>query len=205
MKVTETACEPPPARTSATLLGSPANSNELFLFGGEYFNGAAATFYNDLHVYLVRQGQWRRVTSPNSPLPRSGHAWTRGGNAGGVYLFGGEFSSPKQGTFYHYADFWRLEPATREWTRLESKGSSPPARSGHRMTYFKNYIVLFGGFQDTAQQTRYLADLWLYDTQRFAWFQPALPVGSGKPDARSSCSLLPHDLGAVLFGGYSRV
>ena len=49
----------------------------------------------------------------------------------------GEFSSPKQGTFYHYNDFWRLDPPTREWTRLESKGKGPPARSGHRMTYFK--------------------------------------------------------------------
>ena len=49
----------------------------------------------------------------------------------------GEFSSPKQGTFYHYNDFWRLEPSTREWTRLEHKGKGPPARSGHRMTYFK--------------------------------------------------------------------
>jgi N-acetylneuraminic acid mutarotase len=55
----------------------------------------------------------------------------QGGNAGGLYLFGGEFSSPKQGTFYHYNDFWRLEPSTREWTKLETKGG-PPARSGHR-------------------------------------------------------------------------
>ena len=49
----------------------------------------------------------------------------------------GEFSSPKQGTFYHYNDFWHLDPATREWTRLDVKGKGPPARSGHRMTYFK--------------------------------------------------------------------
>ena len=49
----------------------------------------------------------------------------------------GEFSSPKQGTFYHYNDFWRLDPSSKEWTRLESKGKGPPARSGHRMTYFK--------------------------------------------------------------------
>lgn len=49
----------------------------------------------------------------------------------------GEFSSPKQGTFYHYNDFWRLDPSSREWTRVESKGKGPPARSGHRMTYFK--------------------------------------------------------------------
>lgn len=52
-------------------------------------------------------------------------------------LNAGEFSSPKQGTFYHYNDFWRLDPSTREWTRLEVKGKSPPARSGHRLVYYK--------------------------------------------------------------------
>ena len=49
----------------------------------------------------------------------------------------GEFSSPRQGTFHHYNDFWRLEPSTREWTRIESKAKGPSARSGHRMTCYK--------------------------------------------------------------------
>ena len=89
-KVTETTCEPPSSRSSATLVGSPSNPKELFLFGGEYFNGALATFFNDLFVYHIERDEWRLVTSPNSPLPRSGHAWCRGGNAGGIYLFGGE-------------------------------------------------------------------------------------------------------------------
>jgi hypothetical protein len=73
------------------------------------------------------------------------------------------------------------------------------------MTYYKNYIILFGGFQDTSQQTKYLADLWLYDTQSFVWHNPVLPLATQKPDARSSFSFLPHESGAVLFGGYSRV
>ena len=205
LKVTEVACEPPSARASSTIIGSPSNNNELFLFGGEFYNGALATFFNDLFIYLIDRDEWRRVTSPNSPLPRSGHAWCRGGNAGGVYLFGGEFSSPKQGTFYHYNDFWRFDPSTREWTRLESKGKGPPARSGHRMTYFKNYILLFGGFQDTSQQTKYLQDIWAYDCQNYVWHNPSLPPVTQKPDARSSFSFLPHDSGAVLYGGYSRV
>lgn len=205
LKVTEAPCDPPRPRASTTLIPSPSNSNELFLFGGEYFNGALASFFNDLYVYLIDRSQWRLVTSPNTPLPRSGHAWTRGGNTNAIYLFGGEFSSPKQGTFYHYNDFWRLDPSSREWTRLESKGKSPPARSGHRMTYYKNYIILFGGFQDTSQQTKYLADIWLYDTQTFTWSSPAPPPNTQKPDARSSFTFLPTDTGAVLFGGYSRV
>jgi hypothetical protein len=117
----------------------------------------------------------------------------------------GEFSSPKQGTFYHYNDFWHLDTSTREWTRLETKSKGPPARSGHRMTYFKNYIILFGGFQDTSQQTKYLQDLWIYDCQNFIWYNPTLPPATQKPDSRSSFSFLPHESGAVLYGGYSRV
>jgi len=207
LKITESVTDGPPrARAASCFLASPANSNQLLLFGGEYFNGALATFFNDLMVYYIDRDEWRCVTSPNAPLPRSGHAWTRAGNqAGSVYLFGGEFSSPKQGTFYHYNDFWRLDPASREWTRIECKGKTPPARSGHRMTYYKNYIILFGGFQDTANQTKYLADLWLYDTQNFVWHSPALPPAQLKPDARSSFTLLPHEQGAVMYGGYSRV
>lgn len=204
LKVTGTISEPPSPRSSATLVASPENSSEIFLFGGEYYNGAVASFYNDLYVYKINSDQWRKVTSPNSPLPRSGHAMCRGGNAGGIYMFGGEFSSPKQGTFYHYNDFWRFEPSSREWTKLETKGG-PPARSGHRLTYFKNYIILFGGFQDTSQQTKYLQDVWLYDTQKFTWHAAALPPASQKPDARSSFSFLPHESGAVVYGGYSRV
>lgn len=204
LKVTESSCEPPSQRSSSTIVASPSNAHEIFIFGGEYYDGALATFFNDLFVYKINTDVWRKITSPNSPLPRSGHAMCQGGNAGGIYLFGGEFSSPKQGTFYHYNDFWRLEPASREWTKIESK-SGPPARSGHRLTYYKNYIVLFGGFQDTSTQTRYLQDVWLYDTQRFVWYSPPLPPASQKPDARSSFSFLPHESGAVLFGGYSRV
>ena len=205
LKVTETPSQPPSPRSSSTIIASPSNKNELFLFGGELYDGTLALFFNNLFVYLIERNEWREITSPNTPLPRSGHAWCRGGNGGGIYLFGGEFSSPKQGTFYHYNDFWYLEPATREWSRLETKGKGPPARSGHRMTYFKNYIILYGGFQDTSQQTKYLQDLWIYDVQNFVWYNPTLPPASQKPDARSSFSFLPHESGAVLYGGYSRV
>jgi N-acetylneuraminic acid mutarotase len=188
-------------------MATPNDSNSLLMFGGEYFNGSLAQFYNDLSIYNINRDEWRTVTSPNAPLPRSGHAWTKAGNPNHVYLFGGEFSSPKQGTFHHYSDFWRLEPSTREWTKIETKGKdkNPPARSGHRMTYWKQYIILFGGFQDTSNQTKYLADLWIFDTVNFVWHSPALPPAQLKPDARSSFTLLPHEQGAVLYGGYSRV
>lgn len=207
LAITEEPCEPPRARTSGTIIGNPANDNELFLYGGEYFNGATVNFFNDLFVYNIKKDLWNKVTSPNSPLPRSGHAWCRAANTKEIYLFGGEFSSPKQGTFYHYNDFWKLDPTSREWTRIESKGkaSSPPARSGHRMVGFKQYIILFGGFQDTSATTKYLNDVWIYDCVNFVWHTPKLQSARAVPDARSSFTLLPHEQGAVIYGGYSRV
>lgn len=208
LKITETVIDgAPKPRSASTIMASPHESNSLLLFGGEYFNGSIAQFFNDLHIYNINRDEWRCVTSPNAPLPRSGHAWTRSSNPNYVYLFGGEFSSPKQGTFHHYSDFWRLEPATREWTKIEVKGKdkSPPARSGHRMTYWKQYVILFGGFQDTSNQTKYLADLWIFDTVNYVWHCPVLPPAQLKPDARSSFTFLPSEQGAVLCGGYSRV
>ncbi|OAP61847.1 hypothetical protein AYL99_04050 [Fonsecaea erecta] len=207
LKVTEQPCGPPGPRSSSTIVASPSNRNELFLFGGEYHDGSTASFYNDLFVYLIDKGEWHQIVSGNSPLPRSGHAACRGGNTGGIYVSGGEFSSPKQNQFYHYHDFWHLDTETREWTKLEprGKGKSPPARSGHRMTYFKNYIVLFGGFQDTSQQTKYLNDTWIYDCRENIWHEMKLAPAAQRPDPRSSFSFLPHESGAVLYGGYSRV
>lgn len=74
LKVTETPTEPPSSRSSPVAVASPSNSNELFIFGGEYWNGATANFYNDLFVYKLNSRTWRIVKSPNTPLPRSGHA-----------------------------------------------------------------------------------------------------------------------------------
>ncbi|KAF2155144.1 galactose oxidase [Myriangium duriaei CBS 260.36] len=208
-KVTEVVqSSPPKPRSSATLIANPSDAREVLLFGGESLINGLASFSNELHVYRPHLDQWRLVTSPNSPLPRSGHAMCRGANTPSLYLFGGEFSSPRQGTFHHYNDFWQLDcaPDGREWTRLETKGPSPSARSGHRLVAHKRYILLFGGFQDTSASTRYLADLWVYDTQTFAWHEPKLSsAAAARPDARSSFSFLPHDAGAVLVGGYSRV
>ncbi|OQU94683.1 hypothetical protein CLAIMM_01012 isoform 1 [Cladophialophora immunda] len=117
------------------------------------------------------------------------------------------YTSSIKNQFYHYHDFWHLDTETREWTKLEprGKGKSPPARSGHRMTYFKNYIILFGGFQDTSQQTKYLNDTWIYDCKENTWEEMKLGPAAPRPDPRSSFSFLPHESGAVLYGGYSRV
>ncbi|KAF3215369.1 hypothetical protein TWF191_009347 [Orbilia oligospora] len=195
MAIAETICPPPPVRANSILMPHPTNSKELFLFGGEIYTGTppVAKFFNDLYVYHTERNEWRSYTSPNSPMPRSGAAMTSNGQGKPeLWLFGGEFSSPKQGIFYHYADFWKLDCSRR---------------SGHRMTHYKNYILLFGGFQATSPiTTKYLNDLYIFDTNTHTWTTIPIPASYlAYPPPRSSFSFLPHEHGAVLFGGYSRV
>ncbi|KAF9888213.1 hypothetical protein FE257_009208 [Aspergillus nanangensis] len=192
LKVTEVVSGPPTPRSSATVLGSPSNRNEILVYGGEYFDGTLATFFNNLFVYNIDKAEWKEVTSPNSPLPRSGHAWCRGGNTGGVYLFGGEFSSPKQGTFYHYNDFWHLDPSTREWTRIETKGKGPPARSGHRMTYYKDTWLL--------RLTPPAADAPSNAAPAVRWERRKKPANSPNPP-RAGATMAYHKGRGIMFGG----
>lgn len=125
-----------------------SDSNSLFFFGGEYFNGFFVQFYNDLSIYNINCDEWCLVMLLNVLLLRLGYFWMRVGNLNYVYLFGGEFLFLKQGIFYYYFDFWRLEFVIREWIKIEVKGKDKSllVRSGYCMIYWKQYIIFFGGF-----------------------------------------------------------
>ncbi|KAF9959435.1 hypothetical protein BGZ65_000404 [Modicella reniformis] len=193
---------PPSRRANATLTANPINSNELIFFGGEFFDGAKCAFYNDLYRYNIEKDEWRRITSPNSPGPRSSHqvAITP---AGTLFLFGGEFASPNETQFFHYKDFWSLDMKTNAWEKLEVK-PKPSARSGHRMILWKHLVVLFGGFYDNYVDTRYYDDLWVFDTLDYKWIKVELPEQMIRPTARSGFSFIPCNDGVILYGGYCK-
>jgi hypothetical protein len=49
------------------------------------------------------------------------------------------------------ADTLKCKPCSYEWEQLPGKGG-PSARSGHRMALWKNQLLLFGGFYQTATE-----------------------------------------------------
>lgn len=200
--------EKPPIRTNPAMVASPLhNRRELFLFGGESTNSNGLTvFHNDLYTYSTDLDVWRRYVSKNSPLPRSSHAMCAH-PSGIIVLFGGEFSSPKQNTFYHYGDTWILDPEEKTWAKVEGKG--PSARSGTRMCVWKGTILLYGGFRDLGVSTTYLSDLWVFDVSSYKWKQVEFPPHHPLPDPRSGHLFVSYsDLdsgGAILWGGYTKV
>ncbi|CED85351.1 glycoside hydrolase family 38 protein [Phaffia rhodozyma] len=200
----EIASGPPSRRANATFTACPSG-NYLWCIGGEYYDGDRATFYNDVYRYQPEKDEWRLFASPNSPGPRSAHCCVASPSGGGkLYIFGGEYASPKQTSFHHFRDFWEFDVNSHEWERIETK-VKPSPRSGCRMAMWKHFIVLFGGFYDLGVRTNYLDDLWVFDTQLYKWKQVEFPVTAQRPRARSGFSLLPAAEGVVLHGGYCKV
>ncbi|KAH8548731.1 galactose oxidase [Umbelopsis sp. PMI_123] len=202
-KVTEEIIgNPPSRRANATFSPHPTNTNELILFGGEFYDGQKVHMYNDLYRYSIDKDEWKRITSPNSPGPRSAHQVAIM-PTGTLFLFGGEFISPNETQFFHYKDFWSFDLKTNQWDKLEVK-QKPSARSGHRMAVWKNFIVLFGGFYDNYVQTNYYDDLWVFDTLTYKWTKIEVPESSNRPTARSGFCFIPCNDGVILYGGYCK-
>ncbi|XP_002511256.2 kelch domain-containing protein 4 [Ricinus communis] len=191
----------PSPRSNCTLNINPSKDTELILYGGEFYNGNKTFVYGDLYRYDVEKQEWKRVSSPNSPPPRSAHQAVAWKNY--LYIFGGEFTSPNQERFHHYKDFWVLDLKTNQWEQLNYKGCPSP-RSGHRMVLYKHKIILFGGFYDTLREVRYYNDLYIFDLDQFKWQEIKPKLGAMWPSPRSGFQFFVYQDEIFLYGGYSK-
>ncbi|KAK7411051.1 hypothetical protein VNO78_02404 [Psophocarpus tetragonolobus] len=191
----------PSPRSNCSLTVNPLKETELILYGGEFYNGNKTFVYGDFYRYDVEKLEWKLVTSPNSPPPRSAHQAVAWKNY--IYIFGGEFTSPNQERFHHYKDFWMLDLKTNQWEQLNLKGCPSP-RSGHRMVLYKHKIILFGGFYDTLREVRYYNDLFVFDLDQFKWQEIKPKPGAMWPTGRSGFQLFVYQDDIFLYGGYSK-
>ncbi|GMH39779.1 hypothetical protein BSKO_07677 [Bryopsis sp. KO-2023] len=174
------------------------------VFGGEYEDLATGKvlMYNDLYKYNTDKDRWTKISSPNSPPPRSAHQMVA--HRGFLYMFGGEFTSPKQDRFHHYRDLWRFDLTANEWDKLPVKGG-PVGRSGHRMAVHKDKIVLFGGFTDTGlEKVRYYNDVWVFDLSSLQWSSVGKADGFA-PSPRGGSRVTVFEDRFYVYGGYSKV
>ena len=167
----------PSPRSNCSLVPHPSKPL-LVLFGGEYYNGQTVSVYSDLLLYHIPSREWRRVTSPSPPAPRSAHqaVVVVRGEEQSMLVFGGEFQSPSASQFHHFSHLYSLSLDSFHWTLLgggSNKGGGgqwPPGRSGHRMVAHQSRsLLLFGGFVDDGVTVRFLNDLWLYDLAGGGW------------------------------------
>ncbi|EOA13028.1 hypothetical protein CARUB_v10026024mg [Capsella rubella] len=191
----------PSPRSNCSLTINPLKETELILYGGEFYNGQKTYVYGDLYRYDVDKQEWKLISSPNSPPPRSSHQAVAWKNY--LYIFGGEFTSPNQERFHHYKDFWMLDVKTNQWEQLNLKGCPTP-RSGHRMVLYKHKIIIFGGFYDTLREVRYYNDLYVFDLDQYKWQEIKPKPGAMWPTARSGFQFFVYQDEIFLYGGYSK-
>ncbi|KAI5664979.1 hypothetical protein M9H77_24302 [Catharanthus roseus] len=191
----------PSPRSNCSLNINPLKETELILYGGEFYNGQKTFVYGDLYRFDVEKQEWKLISSPNSPPPRSAHQAVAWKNY--LYIFGGEFTSPNQERFHHYKDFWMLDLKTNQWEQLNYKGCPSP-RSGHRMVLYKHKIIVFGGFYDTLREVRYFNDLHVFDLDQFKWQEIKPRPGCMWPSARSGFQFVVYQDDIYLYGGYSK-
>lgn len=189
----------PSPRSNCSLNINPLKETELILYGGEFYNGNKTFVYGDLYRYDIEKQEWKLVSSPNSPPPRSAHQAVAWKNY--LYIFGGEFTSPNQERFHHYKDIWVLDLKTNQWEQLNYKGAPSP-RSGHRMVLYKHKVIVFGGFYDTLREVRYLNDLHVFDLDQFKWQEIKPRLGCMWPSPRSGFQLAVYQDEIFLYGGY---
>ncbi|KDD76720.1 hypothetical protein H632_c127p0, partial [Helicosporidium sp. ATCC 50920] len=199
-------CAHPPPRVYASFVASFSSrpgQEELVLFGGEWtdWDKDLTYVYNDCFVLDPHKLSWRRHVAPNPPPPRTAHQAVT--TRRGMYVFGGECSSPNGLKFRHYGDLWRLNWADWSWEQLSGRGGPSP-RSGHRMAVHKSGLLLFGGFYDAGKEVRFFNDVWRYDLAEGRWECLAPPPGTIAPAPRGGCQVCVHQDSLVVVGGYSR-
>jgi len=176
----------PSARANATLTLNQDTKTEAYLFGGEYYDGQSNIVLNELWVYNLKINRWKPIggssadpspsSPPQVPPPRCAHScvYYNAGEAGSLYVFGGERSASASGDVdlhFHYRDVWRFDIKTQRWEELSfpkqsgGAGSVPTARSGHAAVSWKNYMILFGGFthESSKDVPRWYNDVYVLD------------------------------------------
>lgn len=200
-------------------------SGEIYLFGGEYYNGVENVVFDELFKFnpdarpnsngddnessaepqLIRIGEWKQIMSPDpTPPARCAHSAVYYNNC--IYIFGGELATAAQ--FHHYRDFWKFDLSKNTWEEVKHRGNNCPSpRSGHRCIVWRHYMILFGGFYEALKETKWFQDLWVFDFATNTWMEMKYSKLATLPEPRSAFSFGIHpstDI-AYLYGGFSKL
>eukprot|EP00899_Mesostigma_viride_P025799 jgi/Mesvir1/6403/Mv19498-RA.1 len=127
------------------------------------------------------------------PPPREGASLTPSEDGRKLYLYGGRWKGELLG------DLWEYDVADNAWQPVEAApGASPPPRALHTAWHYKNWLVVFGGFDGGGAS----ASVWALDLAGSrVWFDLSAPPGDG-PVPRYNHVAVPDGAGGVfVYGG----
>lgn len=211
-KVTTTTVEAmesfPPPRSNASLTlyeDSKKKNAEVYMFGGEYFDGVENIVLDQLLKYDIQKQVWKRILTPITPPPRCAHSCVYYNHA--LYVFGGEHCVGDE--YYHYKDVWRYDIRQQSWEEIKFSrvGAIPSARSGHAAVVWKHFMIIFGGFYEaTKDAPRWFNDVTVMDLQTQQWLDIPHSKLTSRPEPRSACNFaVVGDDNMIIHGGFSKL
>ena len=157
------------------------------LFGGETIVDGNSKILNDTWIFNKSSNNWQEISSSNSPPPSNGHSLTFVGN-GKFVLFGSDGR-----------ETWIFDLPKKQWSKLETIGSSPNPRKMHAAARIgSNSVLLFSGQQLDGKLEN---DTWILNLDSSSWQK--IDSVEPAPSARKYHSLasISHNK-VVLMGGF---
>lgn len=140
----------PTARSGHQLIASAQNGGELYLIAGEYASPSQLQFlhFRDIWRFPLTSKKWEKLeASKTGPSARSGHRCVLMKKK--IYLFGGFHDN--NCSYQYFNDFWCFSLESYTWTKLETVGTAPTARSGVVMGATDDAkIIIYGGYTKTS-------------------------------------------------------
>lgn len=204
---------PPRGNFSMTVVENQKGKQEVYIFGGEYFDGVESIVVDHLLKWssssnTSKKGdEWQQIIMPSSvssPPARCAHSTVF--YNGSLYVFGGELATSDY--YHHYKDLWQFDIKKQRWSELKPNrtGSVPSSRSGHSSIVWKHYMIVFGGFYEAARDTpRWFNDVFAFDLKAQQWLDiPHSKLGA-RPEPRSACNIALVNDSVMLHGGFSKL
>lgn len=140
----------PTARSGHQLVATAQNGGELYLISGEYASPSQLQFlhFRDIWRYSLVTKKWEKLeASKTGPSARSGHRCVLLKKK--IYLFGGFHDN--NCSYQYFNDFWCFSLENYTWSKIETVGTAPTARSGVVMGATEDgKIIIYGGYTKTS-------------------------------------------------------
>jgi N-acetylneuraminic acid mutarotase len=178
----------PGGRCGASLVYA---DGKLVTFGGHYYGGADKFEYeNETWLLDTEKLVWHKMNCKGEiPPPRYGHSAHLLGSR--MFIFGGKGRNGE-----NYKDIYYLDLVEWRWVAVDTVSTGPSARFYHASELVGKRIVIHGGWNGHDV----FEDLWVFNTDTFAWMQPRVNGFAPSPRYGHSMTLL-GDGRLMLFGG----